>query len=285
MTFAFAESASVGQLCTLFNNAFSDYVQPMVLTEPIMEMKLLRDGLTPEVAPLAMQDYTPVGFIFNSLGTWQGKRTAYNAGTGVVPEARGKALTQQMYQFCVPLLRKLGVEQCLLEVIQENTRALKVYQSLGFEIIRSLRCFRGSKEDLAWHSHAPEEVSFQKVSSPDWPLYQTFWDMEPSWQHHTAAVDRSINYVRIVEANVKDQCVGYGVVYPMTGSIAQLAIAPEWRNKGIGQALLQELVSLTSSPMVSVINVDGRGESTLQFLQNRKIQEILGQYEMLWQIQ
>ncbi|GGK58350.1 GNAT family N-acetyltransferase [Rufibacter glacialis] len=285
MTFAFAETAPLGQLCALFNAAFADYLLPMVLTEPIMELKLKRDGTNLALSPLAMEGPAPVGFIFTSLGEWKGKRTAYNGGTGVLPQARGHRLTEQMYHFCVPLLKQQGVTQCLLEVIQENTRALAVYKKLGFEVVRSLRCFRHPKADLQWHRHArPGQVSFQQVSVPNWALYKAFWEVEPSWQHHTAAIDRSAGYVHVVEAQAQGQCVGYGVIYGMTGALAQLAVAPAWRRKGIGQALVQELVNATTSPTISVINVDGRGESLLQFLQNRKAEEIPGQYEMVWAI-
>ncbi|WP_181304318.1 GNAT family N-acetyltransferase [Rufibacter sp. XAAS-G3-1] len=284
MTFAFAETLPVDRLCTLFNAAFADYVPPMVLMPAILEMKLRRDGTHLAVSPLAVYQNEPAGFILNGIGIWQGQTTAYNGGTGVVPEARGKALTQRLYAFCLPMLKEHGVTQCLLEVIQENTRALGIYERLGFEVPRTFHVFRHSKADLHWHSHAPQEVSFHQVTFLKWPLYQTFWDVEPSWQHHTAAIDRSAAYVQVVEAHVLGECVGYGIVYLTTGAIAQLAVAPAWRRKGVGQALLQQLVSVTPSPVVSVINVDERGESLLTFLRGRKMPELPGQFEMLWQV-
>ncbi|WP_205504054.1 GNAT family N-acetyltransferase [Rufibacter psychrotolerans] len=281
MQFAFADALSVTELCTLFNTAFSDYVQPMVLTEPILELKLTRDGTQLGVSPLALDHHAAVGFILNALGDWQGRKTAYNGGTGVVPEARGQALAERMYQFCLPVLQQEGVEQCLLEVIKENTRAFLVYQRLGFEVVRHFRCFRDTKTHLQWHGHAAKEIELREVAHPDWALYQTFWEVEPSWQYHTAAVDRSLAHVKIVEAHHLGRCVGYGMVYPLTGAVAQLAVSPAWRRNGVGQALLQRLAELATAPAISVINVDEQSNSTLQFLQNRKMTEIMGQYEMI----
>ncbi|WP_192823502.1 GNAT family N-acetyltransferase [Rufibacter sp. LB8] len=285
MTFAFAENYSTEQLCLLFNTAFSDYVVPMVLTEPVLAMKLTRDGTTLSASPLALVEEKPVGFILNSLGFWQGKKTAYNGGTGVVPTARGQALTRQLYQWSLPFLKAQGMQQCLLEVIQENERALAVYRELGFETTRTFRCFKqAATGEISWHPHVPQDVVFTQVTLPDWPLYQTFWDVEPSWQHHTASIDRSQEFTQILEAQVNGHCVGYGIVYPMTGSIAHLAVAPAWRGKGIGQALLQELVQRATVPTVSVINVDDSGNTVLTFLENRKLGEIPGQYEMVWEV-
>ncbi|WP_066830159.1 GNAT family N-acetyltransferase [Rufibacter ruber] len=285
MTFSFADSATVPQLCTLFNTAFSDYVLPLVLTEAVMEMKLTRDGTHLHLSPLALnEEKEPVGFILNALGEWRGRKTAYNGGTGVVPHGRGHALTERMYQFCIPRLREQGAEQCLLEVIQENKRALAIYRRLGFAIQRTFRCFRLEKELLSWHAHLPHGVTLHKVAGPDWPRYQTFWEIEPSWQHHVAAIGRSGHYVQVVEARLQHECVGYGVVYPLTGAIAHLAVAPAWRGKGIGQALCQKLVEMVSAPAVTVVNVDAHGASLLNFVQGRGMQETLGQYEMVLDI-
>lgn len=223
----------------------------------------------------------PVSFMLNALGEWQGKRTVYNGGTGVVPQARGQRLTQQMYSYILPKLQEEGVEQCLLEVIQENQRALRIYQSLGFEIMRAFRCFRQAKEALVWHTHVAHEVVYTPVAHPDWGVYRMFWEVEPSWQHHMAAMDRSHAYVHIIEAKVQDTCVGYGVVFSMTGAIAQLAVAPAWRGKGIGQGLVQQLMRVVTAPALSVINVEEQAHSLVQFLQGRKMEEVLGQYEMI----
>lgn len=284
MTFTFADTLSTGALCTLFNSAFSDYVLPMVLTEPVMTLKLTRDGTNLYLSPLALEQGKPVGFILNALGTWQGKRTAYNGGTGVVPEARGQALTAQLYAYVLPFLKAQGVEQCLLEVIQQNTRALGVYSRLGFKVTRSLKCFRGVKANLRWHTHTPQRVNFLKVAFPNWPLYQRFWDVAPSWQHQTASIDRSQGHVQIVEAQVDGRCVGYGIVYPLTGAVAQLAVDKAWRGQGIGQALLQEFLPFTTQPAVSMVNVEDGADSLLQFLQNRNMTETLSQYEMVWAV-
>ncbi|WP_210466301.1 GNAT family N-acetyltransferase [Rufibacter roseolus] len=282
MTFAFAQNQTVDQLTSLFNAAFSNYIMPLSLTPEVMALKLRRDGTNLSLSPLALDQKEPVGFIFQNLGEWEGKKTAYNSGTGVVTKARGQGLTPKMYEFCLPYLKEYGVEQCLLEVIQENKRAFGIYQGLGFEVIRSFHVFRHNKADLAWHGHSPADVTFQKVYVPDWPLYQSFWEVEPSWHLHTAAIDRTSSDVQIVEAHAQGKCVGYGIIYPLTGAIAQLAVAPAWREKGIGQALLQQLVSLTPSSIVSVINVDAKGERLLRFFKKRKMAELLGQYEMLW---
>lgn len=71
-----------------------------------------------------------VGFILNAIDTRNGIRTAYNAGTGVVPKQRGKKITKTLYEHALPILKKEGVEMCLLEVITMNEVAIHSYETL-----------------------------------------------------------------------------------------------------------------------------------------------------------
>ena len=85
-----------------------------------------------------------VGFIINGVGNHNGKLTAYNTGTGVLNEYRGQQIVNALYAHAFPDFRQKGIEKCLLEVISENSRALKVYERIGFEILRKLGSYTGT---------------------------------------------------------------------------------------------------------------------------------------------
>ena len=51
--------------------------------------------------------------------------------TGVLPEFRGKGLTAGMYERIMPRLKAASIKSQTLEVICENTTAIKVYQGIG----------------------------------------------------------------------------------------------------------------------------------------------------------
>ncbi len=58
--------------------------------------------------------------MFIGVDEHYGKLTAHNDGTGVIPTYRGNQLVDKMYEVAIPRFKAKGIEQCTLEVIQEN---------------------------------------------------------------------------------------------------------------------------------------------------------------------
>ncbi len=266
----------------VFLEAFADYLVPIQLNEEQFEAKLKRESIELVYSGGAFQDDKLVGFILTGLGEWAGKYTAYNAGTGVVPQHRGHALTKQLYEFMLPELRKIGVQQCLLEVINQNKPALKVYQGIGFRITRTLDCFRSYHAELKLSVPAPEGITIVEATKPDWQLYQTFWDVEPTWQNAVEAVERSIDRKILLEArDDSGEVKAYIIFYPKNGAILQLAVSKSARCTGIATALLRQVVLLTEVPALMLINIDTAGPDFIDYLQNRGLKKLLVQHEML----
>lgn len=279
--FAFLTSQDLPLVREVFHKAFADYVVPVQLSEEQLQDKVEREGIAPNCCVGAFAGGEMVGFILTGLGEWQGKPTAYNAGTGVVPGFRGHGLTQQMYAFLLPKLREQGVEQCLLEVIQGNTPALKAYQQIGFKITRSLSCFR-SMGDLLLEAKPPGGIVIAQAIQPDALLYTSFCEVEPTWQNSTEALHRSMNQAQTLEARDEHQgVVGYISFFQRNGAVAQLAVAAQWRNQGIATALLREAVKRVEVPSVMFLNIEDRAQRMISFLQNRRLRLLLKQYEML----
>ena len=75
-----------------------------------------------------------VGFTLVGLGNFDDKKTAFDAGTGIVKTHRGQGIVREMFDFAVPPLRKEGVESFILEVLKDNPPAIKAYQQAGFTV-------------------------------------------------------------------------------------------------------------------------------------------------------
>lgn len=281
-TFSFLNEQAIPDLYDSFMEAFSDYFVPLQLSREQFDVKLKREGVELTFCMGAYQNESLVGFILTGLGEWMGKPTAYNAGTGIVPEHRGHRLTQQLYEFMLPKFRASGIEQCLLEVIQENKPALRTYKNVGFRTTRSLDCFRARKQDLIFHKDAPEDITIREVQKPDWLVYKNFCDASPAWQNTSQAFRRYPEKKMVLEAlDDQHQRVGYVAFIPQTGSIAQLAVQHGRRNHGIATALLQEVVKQTESAALMLVNIDATAEVLLEYLKRRNFTRILGQYEMI----
>lgn len=280
ITYRLLSSADIGSLFECFLAAFSDYQVDMRMSQEQFAQRLARDGVQLEISAAAFDESRMIAFYINALGSWQAKKTAYDAGTGVIPSYRRKGVAEELFAFTVERFKEASVTQYLLEVLTGNEPAVSLYRKLGFVDTRRLAVFR--KQAPVKELGDLRNVSVRRVENPDWELVQMFWDGYPSWQNSIAAVERIANEKIVVCASVDDRCVGYGVVFQPGTSLMQLAVASEHRRKGIGSrilAALQREASATES--LKVNNVDEKLKGALRFYEANGFKMVLEQYEMI----
>lgn len=275
ITYRLLSSADTKSLYECFLAAFSDYQVDMRMSQEQFEQRLLRDGVRLEISAGAFDEDRMVGFYMNASGTWLGKLTAYDAGTGVIPDYRGQGVAKELFTFMAPHLKEASFVQYLLEVLSTNERAVSLYRRLGFIDTRRLAVFRRSEpvKDL-------EGVAIRRVEQPEWELFKTFWDGYPSWQNSVEAVER-IKTDRVVVCAYGDEtCVGYGVVFKPASSLMQLAVAPAYRRRGIGSRILSGLQREVSESL-KVNNIDEELKGMMGFFEASGFKMVLGQFEMM----
>jgi ribosomal protein S18 acetylase RimI-like enzyme len=271
ISYRFLSSADSASLFECFLAAFSDYQVDMRISREQFEQRLARDGVQLEIIAGAFDESTMVGFYVNAIGDWQGKKTAYDAGTGVVPAYRRQGIAEQLFAFMAPRLKEIGIEQYLLEVLTANERAVALYRKLGFVDTRRLAVFRRKDPVKPFGG-----VEIRRVETPEWELFKSFWDGYPSWQNSIDAVERVANERVVVCAYVDEKCVGYGVAFRPGASLMQLAVAREYRRRGIGASVVSALQREVSDSL-KVNNVDeGRG-----FYEAMGFEMVLEQFEMV----
>lgn len=273
LSYRLLTAADFSSLYGCFLEAFSDYQVDMQMSEQQFAQRLNRDGVQLEISAGAFDDERIIGFYLNALGDWQGTRTAYDAGTGIIPDYRGRGMAQKLFAFVVSKLKERSVSQYLLEVLSSNERAVSLYRKLGFVEVRKLMVLRShqalqSLDDLA-------EVELRLT--PDWKLFQSFWDGYPSWQNSIAAVERIPNDRVIVGAHVDGKCVGYGIVFRPAENLMQLAVARAYRRKEIGSRILR---TLSAEDTLKVNNIDEELKGTLAFFEANGFKVVMEQFEM-----
>ncbi len=265
-----------------FLQAFSDYQVPMNMSLETFERKLKRNGFKSEVSAGAFEHGRLVGFVLNGVREWAGEKTIYDTGTGVVPEFRGARIGSRLLNLVNELCVRNNISVYQLEVIQDNVGAVNLYKKQGFQVKRSLNCYRLS-EKLAGLSTNTRWKLYQaeKMDKELWNLAKSFWDYIPSWQNGedaVCAVEDSFGYTLV---ELEGVLIGYGIVDKVTGDIAQLAVDCHYRRRGIATAILQDLQSQTQNSGLTVINVDERDESLNAFLKQMGFQVYVTQYEMV----
>ena len=261
------------RLFECFLTAFSDYEVDMRMSREQFRQRITRDGVSLNLSGGAFDGERMIGFCINGTGEWQGKPTAYDAGTGVIPGYRGRGIAKDLFAFLEEQLKDAGFDQYLLEVLTSNVPAATLYRKLGFEDTRRLAVFRSNTS-----IDKMNDVVIRRVEHPDWELYKTFWDSHPSWQNSSDAIDRVAGDRTIVEAYVDDKCVGYGVVFVPSANLMQLAVSSQHRRKGIGTAIL---AALENSRSLKINNIDDNLTAALAFYEANGYKQVLSQFEMM----
>lgn len=268
------------QLYDAFIEAYSDYVVSFALTETQFRNHIILNAVDLQRTVGCIESDKLIGFSLNGFGHWDGRSTAYDAGTGVLPAFRRQGISEAMFDLMLPAFKENGVEQFLLEVVTTNTGAVKLYKKLDFRAVRELallQCDGGIKA-----SEPPHGVEIRDIGEPDWDLLTSFWDGNPSWQNSVDAIRRTNKLKRIMGAFFDNVCVGYVVFSSKFGRVAQFAVDKAHRGRGIGTALVRAMQAETADGFsMQVINIDKSLTDAMNFFKNRGFYERLGQHEMI----
>lgn len=274
------EDTKIEALHQTFVDAFSDYQVKIDLPFWKFEEMLQRRGYVSEISMGAFQNERLIGFVLNGLRSWNGKKTVYDLGTGVVGDFRKQGLTSNMLLKIRDVFNEKKVEQYLLEVIQTNTSAFELYKKQGFEIVRDFACFRSEnnniKKNKTWNV---EHVD--RFNHDDWELLRKFWDFAPSWQNSVDSVNALYSAFAYSIVRDDNRIVGYGLIDRRTGDIPQLAVDKGYRNKGVAGSIIADLCENTESSIVSVLNVQDDIKSMKDFLLSAGFKSAVSQYEMI----
>lgn len=269
------EPVSLRALTKTFNAAFADYVVKIQLTESALRFKMRQEHIDLRFSVGVYDQGQLVGFVLTSIGVVGGRKEAYNGGTGVMPAYRGQRSTQKMYEFLIPRLQAEAVEACRLEVIDNNEVAIKVYQQIGFEVVRTFDCQKGMVNPNVQHP----KYRIEELKAVPWSELPFFWDALPSWSFSLEANQRIHDELKIVGAFAGKRLIGYAMFLPETGRITQFGVHPKYRRQKVGRCLFAALGRM-GNPKMTVINIDKRDQSTLDFLQKIGFSSYIGQYEM-----
>jgi ribosomal protein S18 acetylase RimI-like enzyme len=195
---------------------------------------------------------------------------AFNCGTGVLPEYRGKRLVDQLYAHALPLFRLRGVTKCALEVIRDNARALRVYERLRFRVSRIYLCFKGTlNPSLAPPPPAGASIAVAEINRPQNANEYDSWDNCDNAIARASPDTYKCFQVKLTTNIAQEQqpdqqavvIIGFFIIKPSTGYVAQLELADSSRQAEHWPLLLDGIMRVSTT--VSINNVDSKRRAAL----------------------
>ena len=275
---------SIETLYGAFSDAFRDY--EITLSQAELQKMMHRRGFDAALSFGAFDGDRLVSFTFNGIGLFNGVKTAYDTGTGTLAEYRGQGLAAQVFTESIPYLVSAGVEQYLLEVLQHNASAVSVYTKQGFAVSREFNYFVQSVPEIKLNEKVlPECYSIREVSLSEIGMPNHCWDFSPSWQNSFESINRKPSDFMVIGVFKGNALVGYGIIEPSSGDITQIGVDKLYRRRGVGSAILRELVKRNIHDHIKVINTEIGCEGITAFLAGNNIVAKGKQFEMIKKLQ
>lgn len=254
-----------------FLAAFADYLVPMQLGREAFAKLIGSRGISWPLSRVARDGGEIVGFWLTGTddavaeGGGDPRALVTDIATGVVPAHRGTALAGRLWGEVEEALVAAGYRACGLEVIDGNERAIARYRRLGFAATRTLDCWFLPAEIAA--VGAPPGIAIAAEPRPEWQRLHAWWEWQPAWPGRPGSVARAGDDAVTLVARQGGEAVGYATVLRSASNVAQLAVAPAHRRRGIGSALLAAAArELAPGAVLRFLNVPADATGTAALL-------------------
>ncbi len=279
LNFRSLKVADIDKMYQAFEEAFSDYTVHFKMTEKEFYGKFVEKlNINFELSIGAFDKEKLVGFIFTSIAEYKGKYTAYNGGTGVIPQYRGRHIPAKLYALLIPKLKDEHVKQCVLEVITTNTKAIKAYARIGFAQSNYFHCFKLCNRMKG--NRLAEEIKVIKADANDLEKFKEFADFEPSFLDSNLLLHKNLKNERVIVALAGAEIIGYAI-YQHHGRISQMSVAKHRRKQGIGSALINFMDDATGGKQLTILNIPKAEKDVMHFLEKMGFENQINQYEMV----
>jgi ribosomal protein S18 acetylase RimI-like enzyme len=129
---------TAAQAAAAMQHCFEGYIVPMRTTPESWERRFRSEHLDPFASRIYERDGQAVAVLFICRRGW----TSRVGGMAVAADARGLGLGRRVMRDAIDQARARGDRALVLEVIEQNTPAVKLYKSLGFRVARRLVGYR-----------------------------------------------------------------------------------------------------------------------------------------------
>ena len=259
-----------GEIAACMNRAFSDYPIPIHLTEEGLRELLITDGADEILSFGAFSGQELVGCLINAPGTYAGKKAAFAVAAGVVPQRRGTGVCTGLLDRAQQELARRGIETYYLEVLQENARAVQLYQKLGFSVTREFSVLRSGSR----RGQQDSRVQWAGLEDFPWDAAHRCIQVPPSFEH--ARPIPAHRRQRYAVAYLQEQGIvtAYCVFLRENGYLIRMGYA------GLGQ--LEEVVQWLVGRFDGVVakNIDSSYAPVLALLEHQGFACVTRQFEM-----
>jgi GNAT superfamily N-acetyltransferase len=236
-----------------WNEGFHGYFVDMTLSLDGFLARLYREGLSVEHSLIAFCEGKPAGLLLNAIRLINGKKIAWNGGTGVRPKFRGRGVGKALMRATIDLYQRHEVQLALLEAITENRKAISLYEHFGYEVVDRLvfwqydgkldsGSFGGDQDKYPVRNVTPQHVGAL-------PFYQQMVPWQSLWQ----SIARN-NGEALIVTDTSGRGVGYALYkrnFDEQGKLTSIALSQSVANpdRADAEAIVSSALRYVYAPL------------------------------------
>jgi ribosomal protein S18 acetylase RimI-like enzyme len=124
----------LAEIVRLINRGFADYFVPVEFNRPLLLTMVQQDSIDVVCSRVVVHGKKPVGVALIARRGW----TSRVAAMALVPEARGQGVGTWLMEQLMAEAKVRDEQTMVLEVIEQNTPAVRLYRRCGFQVQRRL---------------------------------------------------------------------------------------------------------------------------------------------------
>ncbi|OZM57202.1 hypothetical protein CIB95_06975 [Lottiidibacillus patelloidae] len=213
---------SLHDVINAWNRGFEGYAVNVQMNIKQFLHRMTAEELCPERSLIAYDKQNPVGILLNGFRNMEDKVVAWNGGTAIAPEYRGKKIGSELVEQSLALYKDEGVHLATLEAIKGNTNAIKTYEKFGYKTVDMLQFYQHKGQQLL--DKPQNEFNFSLSENPSaYAKSINYYNTDTAWQ---TQVD-SIKDGRVIELLRNGTSSGYILFkesYTPTGELQSIVL-------------------------------------------------------------
>jgi ribosomal protein S18 acetylase RimI-like enzyme len=231
-----ASNFPLSDLVKFLNLGFENYFVPIQFNIDTFLMMLRKDGIDLTTSRVLLLDEQPCGIALIARRGWNSRLAAM----GVSREARGKGAGSWFMERLIVEARQRSERAMVLEVIEQNEPAVRLYRKWGFQTVRRLVGFTCRARDK--DTHEIEKSDLHEIDLRDMSRL--------IFLHGLSDLPWQLSAESIAQMNPPALAYQSGPAYlAVTNPAAEhvviwsLLVEPQARGKGLGTDMLKNLMA------------------------------------------
>jgi ribosomal protein S18 acetylase RimI-like enzyme len=259
----FIKGKDEGLWLKIWNAAFQDYNEDEFRPQTIKDMEIREKdpNFDPQGIFIAETHVKPVGMVNAFVDKQRKEKKGFVNNLGVVPEFRRRGIGRELVNTALQSLKERGMETAEAEWVRENKPACKLFESMGFSLIRVNSIMRIKLDKIPSDIGEYKELKIKlmeknldNIKLLNWIVNETFkehfdfrpetleetkhWVMERPWRdiadYYFGYADNEL--VGFVSIGIDSKFVKHQGI--KRGWIDVIGVLKSLRRKGVGTALI-----------------------------------------------